>query len=144
MAADLRQQPPTLEDMKLQTHQRGKSGKRGEDKTFGSSSRKPKPPFPKQHQEAPGLESKLKPAPLYEAPEYLAAGKLKGKTALITGGDSGIGRAVAVLYAREGANLAISYLPEEQEDADETRTTVEAEGSRCLLIPGRSNRRRFL
>jgi NAD(P)-dependent dehydrogenase (short-subunit alcohol dehydrogenase family) len=126
---------PTLEDMKLQTHQRGKGGKREEDKTPGSS-RKPKPPFPKQHQESPGLESKLKPAPLYEALEYRAAGKLKGKTALITGGDSGIGRAVAVLYAREGANLAISYLPEEQEDADETRATVEAEGSRCVLIPG--------
>ena len=107
----------------METHQRGKGGKREEGRNPGLPA-KPKPPFPKQHQEAPGLESKLKPAPLYEAPEYLAAGKLKGKTALITGGDSGIGRAVAVLYAREGANLAISYLPEEQEDADETRTTL--------------------
>src|SRR5437762_10115504 len=81
----------------------------------------PKPPFPPQHQTAPGLESKVKPRPRYEAEAYKAAGKLKGKTALITGGDSGIGRAVALLYAREGARVAITYLPEEQSDADETR-----------------------
>ena len=96
----------------------------------------PKPPFPKQHQRAPGIESKLKPRPRYEAAAYKAAGKLQGKTALITGGDSGIGRAVAVLYAREGAKVAITYLPDEQCDADETRAAVEAEGSRCLLLSG--------
>jgi NAD(P)-dependent dehydrogenase (short-subunit alcohol dehydrogenase family) len=96
----------------------------------------PKPPFPKQHQKAPGLESKLDPRPRYEAEAYKAAGKLKGKAALITGGDSGIGRAVAVLFAREGADVAINYLPEEQTDADETRAAVEAEGRRCVLIAG--------
>jgi len=97
---------------------------------------KPRPPFPKQHQRSPGLERKLVPAPQYRAPEYKAAGKLKGKTALITGGDSGIGRAVAILFAREGANVAISYLAEEQEDAEVTRQTMEATGVRCVLLPG--------
>ncbi len=101
-----------------------------------SNARKPKPPFPAQHQDGPGLESALKPAPRYEAPDYCAAGKLAGKHALITGGDSGIGRAVAVLFAREGANVAISYLPEEQSDAEETREAVESEGVQCLLLPG--------
>ena len=96
----------------------------------------PKPPFPKQHQRKPGLESKLKPRPRYEAETYKAAGKLQGRAALITGGDSGIGRAVAVLYAREGAKVAITHLPEEQSDADETKAAVEAEGSQCLLLSG--------
>ncbi len=98
--------------------------------------REPKLPFPEQHQESPGLESKLRPRPRYQAPQYKAAGKLEGKAALITGGDSGIGRAVAVLYAREGADVAISYLPEEQRDAEETKGAVTAEGRRCALIPG--------
>lgn len=96
----------------------------------------PKPPFPEQHQEGPGLEARLRPAPRFQAERYRAAGKLIGKTALITGGDSGIGRAVAVLYAREGADVAISYLPEEQKDAEVTRAAVEGEGCRCLLLPG--------
>lgn len=95
-----------------------------------------KPPLPKQHQEAPGLESNLRPRPKYEAPAYRAAGKLDGKVALITGGDSGIGRAVALLYAREGADIAIVYLAEEQSDAEETRDAIEAEGRRALLLPG--------
>jgi NAD(P)-dependent dehydrogenase (short-subunit alcohol dehydrogenase family) len=98
--------------------------------------KEPKPPFPKQKQSGTGLESKLDPKPRYEASKYKPAGKLEGKCALITGGDSGIGRAVAVLYAREGADVAISYLPEEQPDAEETLRAVEAEGRRCVLIPG--------
>lgn len=96
----------------------------------------PRPPFPPQHQERPGLEALIRPRPQYRAPEYRAADKLLGLSALITGGDSGIGRAVAVLYAREGADVAIGYLRQEQEDAEETRAAVEAAGRRCLLLPG--------
>jgi len=98
--------------------------------------REPKPPFPAQHQEGVGLEKKLSPRPKYQAEAYRPAGKLEGKVALITGGDSGIGRAVAILFAREGANVAITYLPQEQPDADETRAAIEAAGAKCLAIPG--------
>jgi NAD(P)-dependent dehydrogenase (short-subunit alcohol dehydrogenase family) len=96
----------------------------------------PKPPFPNQKLDKPGLESELDPKPAYEAPTYRAADKLVGKRALITGGDSGIGRAVAVLFAREGADIVINYLDAEQGDAEETRKAVEAEGRRCVLVPG--------
>jgi NAD(P)-dependent dehydrogenase (short-subunit alcohol dehydrogenase family) len=96
----------------------------------------PKPPFPAQHQEKPGSEAKLSPRPRYQAPHYRSAEKLLDKVALITGGDSGIGRAVAVLYAREGANVALVFLPEELEDAEETRDAIEAEGREALLLPG--------
>jgi NAD(P)-dependent dehydrogenase (short-subunit alcohol dehydrogenase family) len=96
----------------------------------------PQPPFPPQHQPKPGIESKIRPRPEYKAPEYRGADKLKALAALITGGDSGIGRAVAVLFAREGADVALVYLPVEESDAQTTRKAVEAEGRRALLIPG--------
>jgi len=96
----------------------------------------PRNPLPAQHQSKPGLEAKLRPRPMYEGAAYRAAGKLQGKAALITGGDSGIGRSVAVLYAKEGANVAITHLPEELEDARETLAAVEAEGQRCVLLEG--------
>ncbi|GAA4112792.1 SDR family oxidoreductase [Aminobacter aganoensis] len=95
----------------------------------------PTPPFPKQHLPKPGEEALVEPAPLYDAPYYKGSDKLSGKVALITGGDSGIGRSVAVLFAREGADIAIGYLSE-QRDAERTREAVEAEGRKCILLPG--------
>jgi NAD(P)-dependent dehydrogenase (short-subunit alcohol dehydrogenase family) len=97
--------------------------------------RYPENPLPEQHLQKPGLEQDLDPRPLYDAPAYRGSGKLLNRVALITGGDSGIGRAVAVLFAREGADVAIGYL-DEHEDAAETQRAVEAEGRRALLIPG--------
>lgn len=98
--------------------------------------KQPHPPFPEQHQEKPGSEAELRPRPRYQASDYRPACKLQDKVALITGGDSGIGRSVAVLYAREGADVAITYLPEEEADAQETRRAVESEGRKALLISG--------
>src|SRR3954469_20959084 len=109
----------------------------------GGKTEEPKPPFPRQHQPKPGLESKMKPRPLFSAPRYRAAGKLEGKVALITGGDSGIGRSVANLYAREGADVAIVFLPAETVDANETKRIVEACGRECLLLPGDLTERAF-
>jgi NAD(P)-dependent dehydrogenase (short-subunit alcohol dehydrogenase family) len=94
----------------------------------------PKPPFPKQKLEKPGIEAEMEQAPRWRAPRYKPAGKLAGKVALVTGGDSGIGRAVAYLYAREGADVALVHLPEEQRDADETRQAIEEEGRKCLAL----------
>ncbi|MEB3101625.1 SDR family oxidoreductase [Ferviditalea candida] len=92
--------------------------------------------FPPQHQSRqPGIESEMNPRPDFEDPKYLPAGKLKDKSAIITGGDSGIGRAVAVTFAKEGADIAIVYLNEHM-DAEETKRQVEQEGRRCLLIAG--------
>lgn len=91
--------------------------------------------MPKQHLEKPGRQSELRLQPMYDAPGYKGSEKLKDKVALITGADSGIGRAVAVLYAREGADIAVVYL-NEHDDAKETKKAVEKEGRKCILIPG--------
>jgi len=91
--------------------------------------------LPAQHLDKPGVEAELALKPKFLAPAYKGSQKLQGKVALITGGDSGIGRAVAVLYAREGADVAIVYLSEHQ-DAEYTKRLVETEGGRCLLLPG--------
>ena len=118
---------------------RSSAQKKGKIMPFQSKARtqeEPKPPFPKQHQPHPGLEAKVKPRPRYKAPLYKGSDKLLDKVALITGGDSGIGRAVAVLYAREGADVSLVFLPEEKQDAQETAQAVEKEGRRCILIPG--------
>jgi NAD(P)-dependent dehydrogenase (short-subunit alcohol dehydrogenase family) len=95
----------------------------------------PETPLPSQHLEKPGIEAEMELKPQFKAPAYRGSGKLEGMTALITGGDSGIGRAVAVLFAREGADVAIAYLNEEV-DAEETSRCVEAEGRRCIRIAG--------
>jgi NAD(P)-dependent dehydrogenase (short-subunit alcohol dehydrogenase family) len=102
----------------------------------------PVPPFPKQHLTKPGLEAKLDPAPMYDAPFYIGSKKLEGKVALITGGDSGIGRAVAVLFAREGADIVIVHLAEDS-DAQCTKRLVENEGKACLVIAGDVRKRTF-
>jgi NAD(P)-dependent dehydrogenase (short-subunit alcohol dehydrogenase family) len=95
----------------------------------------PEPPMPRRHLEKPGAEADLDVQPLYDAPFYKGSGKLEGKVALITGADSGIGRAVAVLFAREGADVAIGYL-DEHADADVTKAAVEKEGRKAILLPG--------
>lgn len=92
--------------------------------------------FPPQQQDPPGLTSAMRPRPDHGEDTYRGSGKLADMRALITGGDSGIGRAVAIAYAREGADVAISYLPEEQEDAEETRRLVTDAGRRAVLLPG--------
>jgi len=95
----------------------------------------PEPKFPGQHLKKPGREADLTLAPMYEAPHYRGSGKLQDMVALITGGDSGIGRAVAVLFAREGAHVVIAYL-NEHEDAADSKRAVENEGRRCLVFSG--------
>lgn len=103
---------------------------------MSSSKNQKKPIFPPQHQDRqPGVETEMNPRPIFQSPDYKAGGKLTGKTAIITGGDSGIGKAVALLFAKEGADVAIVYL-DEHEDANETKRLIEAEGRKCLLYAG--------
>ncbi len=96
----------------------------------------PVPPFPAQPQQAPGLASKMIPLPDHGEKSYRGSGRLAGRKALITGGDSGIGRAVAIAYAREGADVAINYLPEEEPDAAEVIALIRSEGRKAVAIPG--------
>lgn len=96
----------------------------------------PTPPFAEQPQTPPGLASKMIPVPDHGETSYRGSGRLTGRKALITGGDSGIGRAVAIAYAREGADVAINYLPEEESDAAEVIKLIEAEGRKAIAIPG--------
>lgn len=126
------------QDRRDQARQQGKGGsdRAGKTSAIQTGARpEPEPPMSTQHLDKPGTEAELHPAPQFMAPSYRGSGKLEGMTALITGGDSGIGRAVAILYAREGADVAVVYLSEDR-DAEETRRHVEEEGQRCILIPG--------
>ncbi|WP_285295386.1 SDR family oxidoreductase [Aureimonas altamirensis] len=96
----------------------------------------PQPPFPDQPQPAPGLATRMEPAPDHGETSYVGHGRLQGRKALVTGGDSGIGRAAAIAYAREGADVAIAYLPSEEADAAEVIALIEAEGRKALALPG--------
>ena len=96
----------------------------------------PKPPFPAQPQAAPGLAARMEPRPDHGESSYRGSGRLAGRKALITGADSGIGRAVAIAFAREGADVAIGYLPSEQTDAREVVALIEAEGRKAVALPG--------
>jgi len=96
----------------------------------------PKPPFPEQQQQPPGLEVEMQPRPDYGLESYRGSGRLKGRSAIITGGDSGIGRAVALAFAREGADVLISYLESEEQDAQETVQVVRDAGRTAVAVPG--------
>ena len=126
----------TVRTSRSGSHSKRASEGNGNGKAIRGKLEEPKSPMPPQHQRKPGIEAKLSPRPRYDAKLYKGANKLKGKVALITGGDSGIGRAVAVLFAREGANVAFTYLREEKVDAEETRLAVEEEGVRAFAMSG--------
>lgn len=113
----------------------GNSSKAKKTPVQAGTRRQPENPMPAQHLKKPGKEKKLDLEPRFLAPDYLGSGKLDGMAAIVTGGDSGIGRAVAVLFAREGADVAVLYLSE-HEDAEETKGWVEDEGTRCITIAG--------
>lgn len=98
--------------------------------------RHPRPPFEAQPQEFPGVSAKMTPQPDYGEDSYKGSNRLSGLVALITGGDSGIGRAVAIAYAKEGADIALSYLDAEETDAKEVAASVEKTGRKCVLLPG--------
>ncbi|WP_215408498.1 SDR family oxidoreductase [Janthinobacterium sp. JC611] len=135
-AGNLQRSIQQEQDQKDKQPDAAKPGKRDSKSPVQTGARsQPVPPLPAQHLDKPGIEAQMALKPRFLAPDYCGSGKLAGMVAVITGGDSGIGRAVAVLYAREGADVAIIYL-NEHADANETKRYVEAEGQSCLLIAG--------
>jgi len=118
-----------------QDQQDGSMQKAENDEAVQTGIQQPAPPMPEQHLAKPGIEARMEMKPKFMAEQYKGSGKLEGMSAIVTGADSGIGRAVAVLFAREGADVAVMYL-NEHEDAEETRRCVEAEGRRCVTIAG--------
>ncbi|AWH86584.1 NAD(P)-dependent oxidoreductase [Flavobacterium album] len=108
----------------------------GPDPQEDPTTKYPRPPFKNQRQPWPGLASKMEPQPDHGEKSYKGSGRLKGRKALITGGDSGMGRAAAIAYAREGADVAINYYPTEEEDAREVIRLIKAEGRKAIAIPG--------
>jgi NAD(P)-dependent dehydrogenase (short-subunit alcohol dehydrogenase family) len=130
-----RQQRAIQRKVDVKDASRKKSGPDEEKKPVQAGARKQPGKMPAQHLRKPGNEHELALQPRFLAPDYLGSGKLKGTAAIVTGGDSGIGRAVAVLFAREGADVAVLHL-DEARDARETKKHVEAEGARCLVIAG--------
>ena len=131
------------QDVKDQEKQAREGGRKpSKDEPVQAGAREEPSRFPAQHLDKPGEEGDLATAPRFLAPDYRGSGKLEGMTAIVTGGDSGIGRAVAVLFAREGADVAIVYL-DEDEDARKTASHVEAEGRQCELIKGDVQDREF-
>ena len=113
-----------------------------EKKAVQAGARREPDQLPAQHLKKPGREADLELAPQFMAPEYRGSGKLEGFAAIVTGGDSGIGRAVAVLFAREGADVTVAYL-DEHDDAAETKRCIEAEGRRCVLVAGDVKKPKF-
>jgi NAD(P)-dependent dehydrogenase (short-subunit alcohol dehydrogenase family) len=120
---------------RIDQKERRKPSRKNSKAMQAGSRRYPVPPLPRQHLAKPGREADLELAPMFDNPDYKGSEKLKGKVALVTGGDSGIGRAVAVFYAREGADVAVAYLSEHNDAAD-TKAAVEREGRRCITISG--------
>ncbi|HYD74585.1 SDR family oxidoreductase [Ramlibacter sp.] len=131
---DIQREQDRKDEAKARAKEAGQGPQPQKDKAVQTGRTQPQD-LPAQHLEKPGIEADMELRPRFMAPDYRGSGKLEGMAALVTGGDSGIGRAVAVLYAREGADVAIVYL-EAQQDAEETRRCVEKEGRRCLLVRG--------